>query len=395
MAVTRDILARLEQDGDVASRLGAVGEIGADFAGGDLTGAERTEALAIFRTLLDDVEETVRAEMARALCGASDLPRDIALVLANDALSIALPILEWSDVLTENDLIEIIRRPHRADGAGEAEEVGDADVRRLVIAGRAEVSEPVVEALVEEGGAPVTLRALANRGARFAEAAIHRVIDRFGADDAVQEALVDRPALPVSVIERLVFMVTTALRTRLNDRHNLSPHTLSGLANQVTEAAALALIGDGDGHSRCKSLAIGLGRRNRLSATLLLRALCLGEFTFVEAALAHLANLTVEGVETRLRYGSTLDFAQIYRRSGLPEAIEQPFQNAVREAYRLLASEAIESQKALCKRLVETLTPFVAVGNLAPAGVRLGAADLDFVLAQIGRGHGPSAASAR
>jgi hypothetical protein len=73
----------------------------------------------------------------------------------------------------------------------------------------------------------------------------------------------------------------------------------------------------------------------------------------------------------------------------LPETIELPFQNAVREAYRLLAAEAIESRDALCQTLVETLTPFIAVGNVAPTGGRLGAADLDFVLAQTGKGHAP------
>jgi uncharacterized protein (DUF2336 family) len=293
------------------------------------------------------------------------LPRDIALALAGDVLDIAAPILEWSAVLTENDLIDIIRcSSARADGEG----------RHLVIAGRAAVPERVVEALVEEGGAPVTLRTLANRGARFAEAAIHRVIDRFGDAEDVQAALVDRPALPLSVVERLIYMVTEALRLRLAERHNLSPSILSGLANQVTEAAALALIGPENSESRSRSLATGLGRRDRLSATLILRALCLGEFTFVEAALAHLAKLTIEGVEARLRYGSKLDLTQIYRLSGLPETTALPFQNAVREAYRLLAAEAIESRDALCQTLVETLTPFIAVGNVAPTGVRLQAA---------------------
>ena len=380
MTATHDILARLEQGSDIRARRRAAAEIGAEFAGGTLSGQARAEAMAIFRALLDDAEATVRGEMARALCRSADLPRDIALALASDTLDIAAPILEWSEVLTENDLIDIVRcSSARADG----------EARHLVIAGRVELSERVVEALVEEGGAPVTLRALANRGARFAEAAIHRVIDRFGEAEDVQAALVDRPALPVSVVERLIYIVTEALRLRLGERHNLSPSTLSGLANQVTEAAALALIGPEDSESRSRSLAAGLGRRDRLSATLILRALCLGEFTFVEAAFAHLAKLTIEAVETRLRYGSKLDFTQIYRLSGLPETIELPFQNAVRQAYRLLAAEAIESRDALCQSLVETLTPFIAVGNVAPTGVRLGAADLDFVLAQIGKGHAP------
>ena len=119
MTATRDILARLELGSDSRARRRAAAEIGADFAGGALSGQARAEAIAIFRTLLDDVEATVRAEMARALCRSADLPRDIALALTGDVLDIAAPILEWSDVLTENDLIDIIRCSlARADGEG-------------------------------------------------------------------------------------------------------------------------------------------------------------------------------------------------------------------------------------------------------------------------------------
>jgi uncharacterized protein (DUF2336 family) len=380
----RNILARLQAGGDVATRSRAAAEIGADFSSGALSHDARAEAVAIFRTLLDDVEETVRSEMARALCRAADLPRDIAVALARDVLSVALPVLEWSEALTETDLVELVRRPI----AGEESE-RDIESRLLAIAARRDVPERVVDALVAEGGEAVTLKVLANRGARFVEAAAHTAIDRFSGNPTVREALVERHGLPVSVVERLIFLVSDSLLDRLGERHNLSPRILSGVANQTRERAALDLIGEDPEGDRSVSLARGLGRRDRLSATVILRALCLAEFTFVEAALAERANLAFDGVSTRLRHGSKLDLLQIYRLSGLPEAVEKPMLGALHEAYRLLRDGVMTGGETFRRAMVETMAPFVAVGSVSPAGVKLGAGDLDFVLAQIGKGLAP------
>src|SRR3954454_21847550 len=77
------------------------------FDAGTLTDSERQLAEAIFRVMMKDVEVMVREALARNLKETADLPRDVALSLAKDVESVALPVLQFSTVLSDTDLIEI------------------------------------------------------------------------------------------------------------------------------------------------------------------------------------------------------------------------------------------------------------------------------------------------
>src|SRR3954471_24914785 len=74
-----------------------------------LSDKERELAEAIFRVMMKDVEVMVREALARNLKENPDLPKDVALSLAKDVESVALPMLQFSTVLSDSDLIEIVR----------------------------------------------------------------------------------------------------------------------------------------------------------------------------------------------------------------------------------------------------------------------------------------------
>src|SRR5580698_6403793 len=74
-----------------------------------LTEAELNLAQDIVRTMAKDVEVVVRQALAQSLRKAAKLPHDVAVKLANDIEAVALPILENSQVLTDDDLAAIIK----------------------------------------------------------------------------------------------------------------------------------------------------------------------------------------------------------------------------------------------------------------------------------------------
>ena len=77
--------------------------------GAPLNDKEREHAEAILKMMAQDAADSVRRALAVALKNSPKLPRELALKLADDIDSIALPILQHSPVLSESDLIEIIR----------------------------------------------------------------------------------------------------------------------------------------------------------------------------------------------------------------------------------------------------------------------------------------------
>src|SRR3546814_9519942 len=63
----------------------------------------------IFRRLVADAEVLVRQALAANLKTTADLPHDLAVALARDVDSVSLPVLKYSEVLTDDDLIEIVQ----------------------------------------------------------------------------------------------------------------------------------------------------------------------------------------------------------------------------------------------------------------------------------------------
>src|SRR5579859_3487315 len=94
---------------DVSAPEAAAGRLGAKVAAGTLTEAERQVAEQVLRAKMDGAAVQVRKVLADALKDSPYLPHDIAVSLANDVESIALPILQFSKVLNDEDLIAIVR----------------------------------------------------------------------------------------------------------------------------------------------------------------------------------------------------------------------------------------------------------------------------------------------
>src|SRR3954463_1568973 len=117
-------------------------------------------------TLARDATVRVRAILAEEIKYLNCIPKQIALHLAQDVESIvAAPILEYSPLLSDADLIEII-------ACGQVQEVLTA------IAKRKPVSEPVSDMLVQSLNVPAVAMLLVNPDARIRKETMDRIIDR-------------------------------------------------------------------------------------------------------------------------------------------------------------------------------------------------------------------------
>jgi len=114
----------------------------------DLSDDDRTAAEGALLMLLDDCSPLVRQAMAEVFSRSADAPAAIVQALSLDQASVALPILEYSPLLIDADLVDIVatgddqmqcaiaRRINlppsvSAAIAEEIERLGCADVRRL------------------------------------------------------------------------------------------------------------------------------------------------------------------------------------------------------------------------------------------------------------------------
>lgn len=329
---------------------------------GTLSERERTVAADIFRLLVKDAEVRVREALAREVKECNALPHDIAVALAKDVDKVALPILAYSDVLTDGDLIDIIE--------------SSGPRKQQAIATRKSVSSAVSDKLIEHGNEDVVHLLISNHGAELSEDSLQRLVDEYGDRERIHGPLAARPALPVSVAERLVTLVSENLREHILRNHPLPPTVVSDLVVASRERATISLLGAGASDGAAMELAASLRDKGRLSPSIILRALCLGDLLFCEAALATLSGVSLHNAQTLIHDAGRLGLKGIYAKAGLPQALFPAFRVAVDVVREMDYDGGDHDRERYQSRAIERiLTQYEEVGS----------DDLDYLLTKLGQ----------
>ncbi|MBL4666643.1 MAG: DUF2336 domain-containing protein [Sneathiella sp.] len=273
---------RLLSDRSPETRAQTVQKIAGSLTDRKFSEKERAEAEQIFRLLVSDAEVLVRQTLAETLKTLPELPHDIAYSLANDISDVAAPMLSYSEVLSDNDLAEIIS--------------SKSEKHQTAIAGRSVVSEAISEKLADTGNEDVVATLMGNDGAQISEKTFEKVLDEFGDSEKVNAPMVNRSALPITVAERLVTLVSDKLRDHLVSHHDMSPTIATDLILESREKTMIGSLKEGTSESELVQLIDQLHKNGRLTPTIILRALCVGDIDFFETALSKGADISVSNV---------------------------------------------------------------------------------------------------
>jgi len=280
-----------------------------------LNDEERAEAHKILRLMARDAAEQVRRALAVTLKSSPLIPRDVANRLARDVESIAVPMLNYSPVFSDDDLAEIVR-------------VG-GPVRQSAIARRPVLSVAVTGVIAEVAEPEAVRAACENKGASFNEKGLQTAIDRFEASETVLASIALRNALPASVSERLVTLITGELRERLISGHGVTPQTALAVAIGTRERASLDLVEQAARAADLPAFVAHLRKGQRLTASLLLRGLANGQMSFFEWGLAELSGVPHHRTWLMVHDAGDLGLKAIYERAGLPGRLLPAFRAAV------------------------------------------------------------------
>lgn len=313
--LTQTDVAHLMSDSSPQIRAQTTAKIAVEFDDASLSEAERRIAEDIFRALVKDTEVLVREALAAHLKSTPELPHDVALALARDVDSVALPMLKFSEVLTDGDLIEIVR--------------GQEPAKQVAIAQRPGVSEAVSDALVDTGNEVAVAHLVGNEGAALSENTLDRVIDEYNESASVADSLARRPNLPPAISERVVSALAERLQSYLVSKHDVSPDVASTLILQARERATATLIDYGSSEAELESLIDQLHRKEGLTPSLLLRVLCVGDLNFFERAMSKLTDLPLPNVRILIHDKGMLGLEPLYMRAGLPKGLFPAFRAAV------------------------------------------------------------------
>jgi len=308
-----------------------------------LSDADRAAADEILRVMAQDAAELVRRALSVTLRSSEALPRDVALKLADDVESIAAPVLTFSPAFSDEDLADIVRRTD--------------SLRQVAVARRAQLSETVTDALSLHGAPEAVSIAAANDRARFSEQGLTACLKRFGDLADVTTAIAYRKALPPSVAETLVTLVTEDVQRHLTATYKLTKSQAADVASETRERATVDIIDLIANAEDVPEFVRHLKSRDRLTPSLLVRAATCGQIKFLEHALAVLAAVPHHRAWLLIHDAGGAGFKAIYDRSGLPRRLFTAFRLALDTFHELaLDGRAYDPKMFQSKMLERALT---------------------------------------
>jgi len=214
----------LTNDCDADVRLTLVERIAALAPG--LTEGEQNrvhqQVLAALTRLARDQIPRVRALLSGLLKDLADAPPEVISRLARDAeIAVAAPVLTFSPVLTDSELLDIIRQQPIKGALA-------AIARRP-----AGLVGPITDAIAASDDIAAITDMLENQGAQIREETLDLLIDRAGTVPDWHAPLVKRPHLTAEAGRRLAMFVSDTLVQALMLRRDLSPNDAMAVANEV------------------------------------------------------------------------------------------------------------------------------------------------------------------
>ena len=275
---------------------------------------ERKFSRSLLKFIAKDSAALVRRALAITLKNSPKLPREIAVKLANDIDTIAVPVLTHSPVFSDYDLIEILK--------------SKAAAKVLAVAKRVSVSDHVARAIVRFGDSRAVAEVAANDGALISEDTASEMLEIYNNDDLigqniVTKGMIARRDLPPKIVEKMITLVSEDVAVQLVKQHAVPANLAIDLASRTRERAVLDFVDQSWVSKDLKALVQAINTQGRLNASLVIRAAGCGQMRFVEQALAELSGVSLRKTILMIHDGGPFSLKALCKRARLKESATQ------------------------------------------------------------------------
>jgi uncharacterized protein (DUF2336 family) len=261
--------------------------------GAGLNSRERELMREILRRLTRDVEMAIRIALAERLADDSTAPHDLILLLVDDSIEVARPLILRSPLLTEKDALRLIAKA--STGHLEA------------VAGRANIGIPVTNALVNCDAESVLVALVRNATARISQTAYQTLVDRSRAITGLQEPLARRADLPIELANSMCAWVSDALKIHIANNYELASKRVDTALTEAVEGLSHAPAGPKDPPAdSAQKLIEKLAASGQLKAGFLMRVLSQGQIDLFDLAFSRLLHIDLNR------------FRQLFYEQGVP-----------------------------------------------------------------------------
>jgi uncharacterized protein (DUF2336 family) len=274
----------------------------------------------------------IRIRLAERLADDPGAPHQLIILLVDDAIEVAGPVLARSPILSDADLVQIVQK--------------GSDDHQVVIAGRPAIGETVSAALARSACEAAVVALLRNQTAKFSNETFRHLGERARTAPPLQEPLISREDLPAQLVQTLCIWVSGALKTALTARYPEAARALTSAIDETTTGLQTGEVLTTGVNAR--KLVEKLHASGQLRASFLIRVLNQGQMELFDYAFAALLHMDIETMRKALYGNSPLTVALACRAAGIDRSVFQTVFNLSRHHRRVTAklSDSDQSQIA-------------------------------------------------
>jgi uncharacterized protein (DUF2336 family) len=310
--------------------------------GPHLSERERLLMREILLKLSRDVEMAVRIALAERLADDEDAPTDLILMLCDDRIEVARPVILRSRKLTDAEILKFVR---------------EASVdHQASVAARPNIGEPVSDVLARSDAETVLVNLVRNATARIGTFAFETLVEKSRALESLHGPLATRRDLPPVLATKMCEWVSDALKTHITNNFPANAQKTAANVNEARHAVQTAPfapepIEGGDPTSR---LVDKLHTAGQLKAGFLLRVLHQGQIDLFDLAFARLIGMELNAFRRAFYQHGPRAVALACRSVGIDRAVFATVFNLSRQSRSIpptISSEQREEGESVFKAI--------------------------------------------
>ena len=287
--------------------------------GAGLNARERELMREILRRLTRDVEMAIRIALAQRLAEDTTAPHDLILLLVDDTIEVARPLIMRSPLLTESDVLTLI-----AEAGIDHQEA---------CAGRPHIGVPVTDALARLDHESVLVALVRNATARISNSSYETLVQKSRALTGLQEPLIKRPDLPPQLATNMCEWVSDALKTYIKTNYAIAPRKVEAALQDVQVVMQSEPVGPTDPPAdSAQKLIEKLAAGGQLKAGFLMRVLSQGQVDLFDLAFSRMLGVDLGRFRNGFYDGGARLVAMACRAAGIDRAVFNTVFNLSRQA---------------------------------------------------------------
>lgn len=291
------------KDADAEKRAYATMRLAKTVQNPSLTPKDRAYANQILDVISQDVSELVRRALSITLKNSPFIPKPVVQRLIGDIESIAVPLIRHSPVLDDEDI-------HLVLNSGIAGKI-------RAVAARQNLSNRIIMSLIDFGDNDVVRALAANDSVTLSEDAAQAMVATYREDDEIRHSMLNRAAMPMHVVEKLVAASADDIADRLQSKTDLTVLQSERVGQETHQRTMVSLPNDHFSEQTLKDLIVAMKAKGRLTPETVLRALGIGKMGLVHYGMAALSGLSVRKVVLMLHDSGPFALRSICARAGM------------------------------------------------------------------------------